>query len=85
MIIELKKIVLISTQFTHETDHILNDSKMSSALNFCFLCILLSSKEKDHIRRNMHNKEKEMFTCEIIIIILICQKLGSVGPVQQKK
>ena len=57
---------------------------MSSALNFCFLCILLSSKEKDNIRRNMHNKEKEMFTCEIIIIILICQKLGSVGPVQQK-
>ena len=26
-----------------------------------------------------------MFICEIsIIIILICQKLGSVGPVQQK-
>ena len=26
-----------------------------------------------------------MFVCEIsIIIILICQKLGSVGPVQQK-
>ena len=25
-----------------------------------------------------------MFICEISIIILICQKLGSVGPVQQK-
>ena len=25
-----------------------------------------------------------MFTCEISIIILICQKLGLVGPVQQK-
>ena len=25
-----------------------------------------------------------MFKCEISIIILICQKLGSVGPVQQR-
>ena len=30
--------------------------------------------------------KKKMFICEIsnIIIILICQKLGTVGPVQQK-
>ena len=34
-------------------------------------------------RRNINSKKKEMFICEIsIIIILICQKLGSVGPVQ---
>ena len=36
-------------------------------------------------RININSKKKEMFICEIsIIIILICQKLGSVGPVQQK-
>ena len=39
-------------------------------------------KEKDHINRKI-NKRK-LFICEIIIIILIYQKLRSVGHIQQK-
>ena len=33
---------IMSTQVTYEIDHVslLKDSKISSALNFCFLCIL---------------------------------------------
>ena len=53
------------------------------------------ASEKDHVsslRDSTTPKElkfcfriRKMFICEIsIIIILICQKLGSVGPVQQK-
>ena len=59
----------------------LRDSMMSSTLNFHFLSILLHKivlKEKQIVKR-------KMFICEIsIIIILNCQKLGSIGPVQQK-
>ena len=37
------------------------------------------------MRRIINSKEKEIFKCEIsVIIILIYQKLGSVGSVQQK-
>ena len=64
---------------------LLCDSTVSCALNFCFLFmyfILLKSKEKDHIRKNIN--WKKMFISKITIIILISQKLGSVGPVQQK-
>ena len=51
---------------------------------FAFNVFYCNLKEKDYIRRNINNK-KEMFICEIsIIIISICQKLRSVGPVQQK-
>ena len=76
-----------STQVTYETDNIylLRDSTMSSALNFCcvFFVFYFNLKEKDHIRRNINNKK--MFICGIsFIIILICQKSRSVGPVQQK-
>ena len=76
----------MSSQVTYETNHIslLCDSTMSSALNFCFLIYFsVILKKKNHIRRNINSK-KEMFFCEISIIILICRKLGSVGPVQQK-
>ena len=40
--------------------------------------------EKDRISRKINSKK--IFVCEIVIfiIILICQKLGSLGPVQQK-
>ena len=84
-----KSCAIISTQVTFETDHnsLLSDSTMSSAPNLCSACILLGNlKEKDHIKRNINSKKKEMFICEIsiIIITLICQKLESVGPVQQK-
>ena len=73
-----------STQVTYETDNIylLRDSTMSSALNFFFV-FYFNLKKKDHIRRNINNKR--MFICGIsFIIILICQKSRSVGPVQQK-
>ena len=30
------------------------------------------------------NSKNNMIICEVSIIILICQKLGLVGPVQQK-
>ena len=63
----------MSTHVTGEADHIslLCDSTMSSALNFCFYVFFCNLKEKDHIRRNINSK-KEMFICEISIIILIC-------------
>ena len=66
---------------------LLCDSTMSSAINLCFLSVLLKPKEKYHIRRNINGKKKNI--CEIsiiiiIIIILICQKLGSIVPVEQK-
>ena len=48
---------------------------------YVFYCYL---KEKYHIRRNINRRGKEKFVCEISIIILTCQKLGYVGPVQQK-
>ena len=49
------------------------------------MCIFFCNlKEKDHIRRNKNGKKKGIFICEISIIILICQKLGLVGPLQQK-
>ena len=76
----------MSTQVTYEIDHVslLKYSTTSSALNFCFLCILLWSKRKISIRRKKNCKKKK-FVCEMsIIIILSCQKLGSIGPVQQK-
>ena len=51
---------------------------------FVFHVFYCNLKEKRHIRRNVNSK-KEMYICEIsTIIVLICQKLGSVGPVQQK-
>ena len=56
---------------------------MSSALNTCFLWILLKPKRKN-FSRNINCKNKGKFVCEISIIILICQKLESVGPAQQK-
>ena len=63
----------MSTHVTDKADHIslLCDSTMSSALNFCFYVFFCNLKEKDDIRRNINSK-KEMFICEISIIILIC-------------
>ena len=51
---------------------------------FVFFGFYYNLKEK-YIRTNINSKKKEMFICEIsIIIILICQKLGLFGHVQQK-
>ena len=51
---------------------------------FVFYVFYCNLKENDHIRRNVNSKKKEMFICEISIIVLTCQKLGLAGPVQQK-
>ena len=55
-------------------------------VNFCFRVFYCDPKEKNHITRNINIFFKKKFVCEIsiIIIILICQKLGSVGLLQQK-
>ena len=43
----------------------------------------IATPKKDHIRRKLNGKLKNI--CEIsIIVILICQKLELVGPLQQK-
>ena len=50
----------MSTQVTYEIDHIslLRDSKISSALNFCFWYVLLLSKrKKSHVKRNTNSKK----------------------------
>ena len=75
---------IVSTQVTYETDHIslLCDSMMSSAQIFFFV-FYCNLKEKCHIERNINSKKK-LFICEISFFILICQKLGLVGLVQQK-
>ena len=60
------------------------DSMLSNVLNFRFCLFYCNLKEKDHVWRNINSKTK-IFICEInIIIILIYQKLGSAGPIQQK-
>ena len=71
-------------QVTYETDHIcvLCHSTMSNALNFCFYVFYCDIKEKYHSRRNKNCKKKENLVCEISIIILICQKLELVKPVE---
>ena len=83
----------MSIQVTYGTDHIslLCDLTTSNALKFCFVFYVLSYvfycnlKQKDHIRRIINSKKKEIFIYEVsIIIIFIHWKLGSVGPVQEK-
>ena len=61
----------MSIQVIYETDHIslLYDSTMPNILNY-------------HIRRIMSGKKKLLIW--EISIILIYQKFGSVGPIQQK-
>ena len=67
-----------------ESDYIslLGDSTMSSALNLTSYQFYHNLEEKDHFRWKINSKT--IFICEIIIIILICRKLGSVELAQQK-
>ena len=86
---ELKKLVLLCQHKLHTKP----TTSLCSVIQRCqvhqifaFYVFSCNLKENYHIRRNINSK-KEMFICEIIIIIiiiLICQKLGSVGLVQQK-
>ena len=50
---------------------------------FVFYLFYCNPKEKNHIKRKINSKKKNYF-CEISIIILIFQKLESVGLVQDK-
>ena len=56
--------VIMSTQVTYEIDHIslLQDSKISSVLNFCFWYVLLLSKrKKSHVKGNTNSKKRNVF------------------------
>ena len=70
----------VNTSYTwnrpHLCTHWLNDVKCTKFLFFIYLIVILKKKNI-----------KRMFMCKIIIvmiIILICQKLGLVRPKQQK-
>ena len=43
------------------------DSTMSSALNFCFLSILLQPLKKDHIRRKILKREKYLYVKSVLL------------------
>ena len=47
----------------YEGDHIslLCDSTMPSALNICFYLFYCNQKEKDHIRRKINSKNKNIY------------------------
>ena len=62
------------------TSFLLCDSTLSSAINLYFLSNSLSPKRKIILKE----KNIEQISEISIIISLICQKLGSIGPVQQK-
>ena len=61
----------MSTQITYENDHhsLFCDSTISVTLNFCFLYILLKSKRKYHIRRNINSKEKKCLYVKSILLL----------------
>ena len=80
---------IMTRQVTYETDYI----SLLCVIQWCWVCqnflfyvFYCNLKEKDHIKKNINSNKKEMFIYEIIIIIiiLICQKLGLVGSVQEK-
>ena len=54
--------VIMSTQVTYEIDHIslLQDSKISSVLNFCFWYVL-SKRKKSHVKGNTNSKKRNVF------------------------
>ena len=88
LIIELKKLVLLCQHRLHMKP----STSLYSVIQQCqthyfffvFYVFYCDLKEIYHTRRNINCKIKSKFICGSIIIILIYQKLGSVGPVQQK-
>ena len=63
---------IMSTQVTYETDlfFLLQNSTISSALNFCFLYIFYwNLKEKGQIKRNKNSKKNKCLYKEISIVI----------------
>ena len=76
---ELKKLVLLCPHKLHMKP--IQRCKVHQIfVSYVFYC---NVKEKDHIRRNINSKKKEMFICEISIIF-ICQKLRSLGSLKQE-
>ena len=60
---------------------------MPSEVQFIFFYVFYCNLKGKIIFGEISIMKKEMFLCKIsniIIFILICQKLGTVGPVQQK-
>ena len=51
------------TQVAYEIDHIplLQDSTISSALNFCFYVFYRTLKEKDHIKGSINSKKGNVY------------------------
>ena len=66
---------------SHRNISLHRDSTESSAQNFLYL-FHSNVKEKDRIIRKVSSQK--MFICEFGIDILICQKVWSVRPIQQK-
>ena len=60
----------MSTQVTYETDHVslLCDSPISSALNFYFLCVYCSQKQKDLIRRSIGSKKQKCLYVKSVLL-----------------
>ena len=77
---------IISTQVTYEIDHIslLQNSTISSALNFCFYVFYRNLKENNHIKRNTNSKKIHVYIGNQYNIIWVCRKLESAWPVQHK-
>ena len=86
---ELKKIVILCQyqlymKPTNLDTLSFNNVECTKFLFFTYF-VCWDLKEKYHIRRNINCKRnKSLSEMSIIIIILICQKLGPVGPVQEK-
>ena len=86
---ELKKIVILCQYKLYMKPTNLytlsfNNVECTKFLFFMYF-VCWDLKEKYHIRRNINCKRnKSLSEMSIIIIILICQKLGPVGPVQEK-
>ena len=60
----------MSTQVTYETDHVslLCDSSISSALNFCFLCVYCNQEQKDVIRRSVDSKKQKCLYVKSVLL-----------------
>ena len=80
MIVEVKKLVLKNV--TTSLYAVIQRCQVHES--FVFYRLYCSPKEKDHIRRKPNSKKKNIYVWNQSYILLICQKLELVGPVQQK-